>query len=320
MAGSDAIYATARSEQREELLRLAARSDAKGLAQLACHLGALGATGILVWSARGTWWLLPALLLHGIVLVFLFAPLHESVHWTAFRSRRLNDAVAWACGALLLLPPTYFRAFHFAHHRHTQDPGRDPELATPKPRTLCAYLRHVSGLPYWRERTLTTLQHACGRVDESLIGARQRPKLVREARLLLGVYALAGLASVAASSSALLYLWLGPILLGQPFLRLYLLAEHTGCPLVADMLENSRTTRSLAAIRRLAWNMPYHAEHHAYPALPFHALPAAHGILKARIAVQAAGYVAVHREIVAGLEPFGSAHEQPKISRSARRS
>ena len=86
------------------------------------------------------------------------------------------------------------------------------------------------------------------------------------------------------------------------------------------MLENSRTTRSLAPVRRLAWNMPYHAEHHAYPALPFHALPAAHHVLKTRIAVQAPGYLAVQREIVAGLEPFRSAGCQPKLSRRPRRS
>jgi fatty acid desaturase len=273
---------------------------------------------VLVWSARSTSWLLPAMLLHGIILVFLFAPLHESVHWTAFRSRRLNDAVAWASGALLLLPPGYFRAFHFAHHRHTQDPARDPELTAPKPRTLGAYLWHVSGLPYWRERIVTTLRHARGRADEPFIGARKRPQIVREARQLLGIYLLALLASIAAWSDALLYLWVAPVLLGQPFLRLYLLAEHTGCPLVANILENSRTTRSLAAIRRLAWNMPYHAEHHAYPALPFHALPAAHRLLKSQIAVQASGYVAVHREIVAALDPIGGA--KARVTRSARRS
>ena len=260
------------------------------------------------------------MLLHGIILVFLFAPLHEAVHWTAFRRRRLNDAVAWACGAVLMLPPAYFRAFHFAHHRHTQDPARDPELASPKPRTLADYLWHVSGLPYWRERVSTTIRHACARVDEPFIGARQRSAIVREARLLLGLYLLAAVGSIALSSTALLYLWVGPALLGQPFLRLYLLAEHTGCPLVASMLENSRTTRSLAPIRRLAWNMPYHAEHHACPALPFHALPAAHRLLQARIAVQAPGYVAVHRAILAGLRRGDAAPDQAMLSRSVRRS
>ena len=143
---------------------------------------------------------------------------------------------------------------------------------------------------------------------------------MREARLLLGACLLALLISIAASSAALLYLWLGPVLLGQPFLRLYLLAEHTGCPLVANMLENSRTTRSLAPIRRLAWNMPYHAEHHAHPALPFHALPAAHRVLRARIAVQAPGDVAVHREILALLRPGGGAADRTGLSRNAGRS
>src|SRR5262245_49691426 len=113
MATTDAIYATARPAERDALLHLTVRSDPKGIVQLAGHLYALAATSALVWSVRSTPWLLPAMLLHGIILMFLFAPLHEAVHWTAFRRRRLNDAVAWVCGALLLLPPAYFRAFHF---------------------------------------------------------------------------------------------------------------------------------------------------------------------------------------------------------------
>ena len=301
---SEAIYATtaASAAERRALLALAARSDRRGLGQLGLHLAALLATGTLVALARGAPWLAPALLLHGLVLVFLFAPLHETIHRTAFRRRRLNDAVASAAGAILILPPEYFRAFHFAHHRHTQDPLRDPELSTPKPATLGVYLWQVSGLPYWGERIATTLRHACGRVDEPFVARHLKPRIVREARTTVGVYGLLALGSVLAWSDALLVFWLAPALLGQPFLRMYLLAEHTLCPLVPDMLRNSRTTRSVALVRRLAWNMPYHAEHHAHPALPFHALPAAHALLKNRIAVQAAGYAAVQREIVSRFE------------------
>jgi fatty acid desaturase len=199
------------------------------------------------------------------------------------------------------LPPDYFRAFHFSHHRHTQDPAHDPELAVPKPDSRWAYVRHVSGMPYWRSRLVTMLRHASGQVDEPFIDTRLRPRIVREARLYLAVYAVVLILPVAAGSPAVLVAWLVPALIGQPFLRCYLLAEHTGCPMVADMLENTRTTRSLAVVRRLAWNMPYHAEHHAYPSLPFHALPAAHRLLKDRIAIQAPGYVAVNREILEGL-------------------
>lgn len=31
--------------------------------------------------------------------------------------------------------------------------------------------------------------------------------------------------------------------------------------------------------RKLAWNMPYHAEHHAWPSVPFHFLPFVHKLL-----------------------------------------
>jgi len=97
------------------------------------------------------------------------------------------------------------------------------------------------------------------------------------------------------STAALLY-WVIPALLGQPWLRLYLLAEHTGCPAVADMFRNTRTTLTIPLLRWLAWNMPYHAEHHVAAAVPFHQLPALHRLLRERIVVLTPGYLAFHRQ------------------------
>jgi fatty acid desaturase len=286
---------------RAQLKVLAARSDAKGLRQLAAHAGLLTVTGLIVWRAVGSPWLAPALVLHGAALVFLFAPLHECIHRTAFRSIWLNDFVAWICGAVLVLPPNWFRHFHFAHHRWTQDPRRDPELATPKPATLAAWLLQASGLPYWRAEIVGLVRRAAGRVDDHFVPSRGRAGVVREARLYLLLYAAIAAGAAAAGSWAPLTWWVGPALVGQPFLRLYLLAEHAGCPLVPDMLRNTRTTLTNAAVRLLAWNMPYHAEHHAFPAVPFHALPAVHAILRDDLAVVSPGYIAVQRQIIAGL-------------------
>lgn len=294
-------FAPATILDKARLKTLSARSNAKGLAQLAGHGLALAATAAAVTAARGGPWLAPALLAHGVVLVFLFAPLHETIHRTAFKSRWLNDLLAHLCGALLVLPPAYFRAFHFAHHRHTQDLAQDPELIRDKALDLGAYLLTVTGWPYWRERIATTLRHAAGRVTEPFVAEHQKAAIVREARWLWTAYALVAAASLAAGSLAALLYWIVPALLGQPFLRCYLLAEHTGCPRVPDMLRNSRTTRSNALVRALAWNMPYHTAHHAYPAVPFHALPAAHAVIAPQVAVRASGYLAVQREIVAGL-------------------
>ena len=91
---------------------------------------------------------------------------------------------------------------------------------------------------------------------------------------MIAFYAVVLLLALWFKATVLLYVWIVPALLGQPFLRLYLLAEHGRCPLVANMLENTRTTLTNWLVRKLAWNMPYHAEHHAYPGVPFHQLPA----------------------------------------------
>ena len=197
-----------------------------------------------------------------------------------------------------MLPADYFRLFHFAHHRYTQDPERDPELATPKPRSLGQWAWHVSGLPNWIGNAKIIAQHALGRVEASFIPDNQKPAIVREARLHLAAYASLTVASVAAGSNALLIYWVVPALIGQPFLRLYLLAEHTLCPLVQDMYANTRTTFTNRLLRFLCWNMCYHVEHHAYPGLPFHALPDAHAVLKPRLKVTAPGYLAVTGQIL----------------------
>ena len=87
------------------------------------------------------------------------------------------------------------------------------------------------------------------------------------------------------------------VLLGQPFLRAYLLAEHARCPHVANMLENTRTTFTTALVRLIAWNMPFHAEHHAYPAVPFHKLPRFHEFVRQHLRTTERGYVQVQPQV-----------------------
>lgn len=55
--------------------------------------------------------------------------------------------------------------------------------------------------------------------------------------------------------------------------------RHTDCSEDHDPLSNTRTTHTVFAIRLLMWQMPYHAEHRRYPALPFFALSPAHQVV-----------------------------------------
>lgn len=284
---------------RETLRALSRRSDALGLRQLCLHALLIGATAWLVFASRGRLWLVPAMLIHGIALDFLFCALHESAHRTAFASRFLNEAVSWVAGALLILPPEFFRAFHFAHHRFTQDATRDPELARPPPSTLKGYLWHVSGIPNWIKRISVTLRHAAtGRPREFFVTEATRSAIVREARILWALYAgILAAALIFRSDAALIY-WIVPVMLGQPFLRMYLMAEHADCAMGEDPYANTRTTYTNGLVRLLTWQMPFHVEHHAFPAVPFHALCRVNERIRARIQVSAPGYLAVHTALL----------------------
>jgi fatty acid desaturase len=273
---------------------LTARANAPGLRHLALHLGAIGLTGAGIAVQVPLWWaLLP---IHGVLIVFLFTLQHECTHRTPFAQDRLSDILGHAIGVLLLNPFLWFRAFHLAHHRWTNRPG-DPELEGRPIDSRARWLWHVSGLPWWASQAGTLLRLVRGRERPVWLGGAARARAEREARILLALYLLAGLSLL--WSPLLLWLWIVPVLLGQPVLRLYLLAEHGDCPRVADMLENTRTTFTNRIVRALAWNMPYHAEHHLFPQVPFDRLPELHRLVRDRLKVTAPGYAAFTRQYLA---------------------
>lgn len=280
------IVTSLSQEQRD---RLTERSDIPGLPLLFLHWGAIIALGTLIAFKVPYWPLL--MLPQGILIVFLFTLLHETIYQTAFRSPWLNEAVARAASFMLALPADWFRYFHFAHHRFTQDPENDPELAFAKPETRWQYVKHVSGLLVWRGHLATLVTNASGRCRDRYVPPKGAAKVRNEARVMIALYAVLIALSLYFATPALLFAWVLPALLGQPFLRLYLLAEHGRCPLVANMLENTRTTITNMMVRKLAWNMPYHTEHHAYPGVPFHRLPEFHSLIKCHLKEIERGYI-----------------------------
>src|SRR5205807_8116172 len=90
-----------RSLDRETVRQLSQRSDAPGFLQLAVHLALLGATAAGVFVSRGTVWVAPALLLHGIGLSFLFCALLSRIHPTAFARRWPHELGSPGAGTVL---------------------------------------------------------------------------------------------------------------------------------------------------------------------------------------------------------------------------
>jgi len=285
---------------RDEMRNLSKRSDAPGLQRLLLLALVIAATGSLIFNAFGSYWLLPALFIHGVVLAHLFSLQHESEHHTAFKSRWLCDVVSTVCGFIILVPSRYFRHEHTAHHRYTNQPGVDPELID-VPRSRLDYVLYISSIGYWYGLLSALLRNAFNQFSEyenGFIPEAEKPRIRIEAILFLAAYTLIALISVWAETAAVLWYWVIPLALGQPVMRAIRMTEHVGRPQIKDRGTNTRTTLVSAPFRFLCWNMNYHAEHHFAPAVPFHALPALHERLKGSLFVEPGGYIGAHRDIL----------------------
>lgn len=286
---------------RAELRALMTRSDGAAFRRLAGWIALLLSTGTLVWLSLGTWWMLPAMFVHGVVLVHHFSLQHECVHYTVFRTRKLNDHAGVVCGWIIGLPHQFFRYEHCDHHTYTQLHGEDPEMIE-LPKTIWGYLWYLSAIPYWRTKLSEIVRHALGRLNATerrFVPKVAEPTLIREARVMVAVYALIGIAMVAFQWWAPLWFWLIPLILGEPVMRFVRMTEHVGRPTVSKMRVNTRTNLVSKPMQFLCWNMNYHAEHHYASSVPFHALPRLHEKLRDHIHVEPGGYLGAHRDIIA---------------------
>ncbi|MGO9991206.1 MAG: fatty acid desaturase [Steroidobacteraceae bacterium] len=274
----DEVFARRDIIETATLRRLCVPSDAKGIAQAVSHLGAIMCTGTLLWFALGTWWIVPIFMVHGVLINFLYAGQHELSHWTVFRTRGLNEWLGRAFGFILFYPRTFDQVQHMAHHRFTQDWAQDGELARDR-YTLRSYLLWMSGLSYWVTRWRRIARFSVGRVTEHYLPATRHAELIREARFHVAGYALIGAAAAYAHSGAVVILWLAPMLAMKFVHQLQNTIEHLGLPHAANVLHNTRSTRTNALMRWLAWQMQYHTAHHAFPGVPFHRLRELHEII-----------------------------------------
>lgn len=138
--------------ERETLKSLQQRQNVSSLIRLTLQLGAfLLCAGSVILSASFPVVAACFTVVLGGIWASLFAPFHECAHLTAFRSRRLNTIGGWLSGILFGMAPTVYRAFHWEHHRYTQDRSRDPEIMSALdllslwPKTMSQWLSMISG-------------------------------------------------------------------------------------------------------------------------------------------------------------------------------
>ncbi len=288
---------------KKALKQLMRRSDRPGLIHLGLWILLLGASGGLLAASLGTWAVIPAMIFHGTVLtVPAYAFSHECAHGTAFRTRRLNEAVFWITSLIYIQPPTFRRFAHARHHTYTWIRAKDAQMPFETPLTIRSWLLELSDLDQYRYDFGHMLRNAAGRFSPEVIDftpASELPKLKRESRIFLAAYGLGALAAVATGALwPLIYIAI-PRLVGGVVMQLYTIIQHA--ELAEDQADLTKSTRSFttnAFSRFLYANMSYHLEHHLYPTVPFHALPRLNAALAEQLPAPSRGLFRTNLEVL----------------------
>ena len=315
----DEIFHPRPDESREQVRTLMGRKNDSGVVRFALQFALMAAAGVVMILSYGEngWLWSVAMLVMALCVPPMFAVAHETVHRTAFSTRRLNEVIRLISSFTIFYVPDWFRHFHFAHHRCTNDPKHDPEIAPfgfPMPAftgSLPLYFTLITGVALvgFKIAMMGLLALPLSRNFFGRYFAYVKPPALKrmqwEARICSVAHAswiVGGLLWWPGVAS----LFIGQ-LVGHGLLGCFLAAEHSGLPHEASVLERTRTTKTNGLVRYLMWNMPYHAEHHAYPSVPWHALPDLHTIMKDELIHIVPGYPHMHRRIFGQLvrgKPF----------------
>lgn len=291
---------------RKQLKELMQRKDGPAIRDTLIWFAALGISGMAGYVSWGSWLALPCFLVYGVLYGSASdSRWHECGHGTAFKTRWLNGAVYHIACFMILREPTLWRWSHARHHTDTIIVGRDPEIAVQRPTNLAALLLNVLALKSGAVAFRKLLLHATGRLtgeEKTFIPEMERHKVYWPARLYLAIFA--GIAIwCLAIDSIFPAMFIGlPTFYGTWLQLVFGVAQHGG--LREDVLDhrlNSRTVYMNPVLRFLYWNMNYHIEHHMFPMVPYHALPALHAVIKADCPAPSRGLIAAYREILPAL-------------------
>lgn len=282
------------------------RRDGPAIRDTLLWFAVVGLSGAAMAAAWGTAWFVPAF--------FIYATLycgpadsrwHEAGHGTPFKTRWMSDALYQVASFMVLRRPTRWRWSHARHHTDTLIVGRDPEIAAPVPTDLLTMGLNLFALKGGPKELARVVANAFGRLDaqeKTFVPEMEWPRLVREARLWLLVYAaVSGVALLTQSWLPLFFVGL-PSFVGAWLYNFFGLTQHAGLPEnVLDHRRNCRTVHMNPVFRFLYWNMNYHVEHHMFPMVPYHALPALHELIKADCPPAYKGTVEAYAEIIPAL-------------------
>lgn len=288
---------------RAELRKLLERRNGPAVRDTFIWFGLLGLSACATIGLWGTWWaLLPYMVYAVLYATASDSRWHETGHGTAFRTDWMNNALYELASFMVMRESVVWRWSHTRHHSDTIIVGRDPEIQVSRPPNLRAHAASIFALGVYRGYFPGLILHMRGRVtdhERTFVPESEFPKIFRNARIILGVYAITLALSAALQSWLPVFLIVLPHFFGTWLMILHNTTQHAGlAENVLDHRLNCRTVFMNPVSRFIYWNMNYHVEHHMFPLVPYHALPRLHALIKDDCPPPYPSIFAAWREIV----------------------
>lgn len=287
---------------RKVLRRLTRKSDARGLTHLAGFWGLQIAFASAAIAFAGTAAGIAAFFFYSVMFSFNESLRHECHHRTAFRNQKINATVHWIAGFLCIKEALGDRWLHTQHHSYTLNRQLDPEIMTERPPSWWAMLGQLAVLPIKFPMLKDMALMALGRFPEpifAVLPASEKPKVIWSCRFMIAGYIMIFLLAALIQSIWPLVLIFGARLVGGFVQMSFAQTQHVGLPDdITDHRLNTRTIYLNPVLQFCYWNMNYHAEHHLFPSVPFHQLPALHAQIKDQSPTPYRGMIAVWKELI----------------------
>ncbi len=291
---------------RKRMKELMQRDDSLAIRDTVIWLGLLIATGWMAHLLWGSWWSVPVFVIYGVLYGTVGdSRWHEGGHGTAFKTSWMNTAVYHLGSFMMTREPVSWRWSHARHHSDTIIVGRDPEIAVPRPTPIWRLLLLFTGIPQVIAEFRKLIPNCFGRLtaeEADYLPVSERNKAILAARIHVLIWVASITASIVMGSVEPLMLVGLPTLYGRWLATVYGLTQHAG--LAEDVLDHrlgARTVTMNRLNRFLYWNMNFHVEHHMFPTVAFHALPALHEEVRADMPAPYHGLVDAYREIIPAL-------------------
>lgn len=190
-----------------------------------------------------------------------FTPQHEAVHGSVSKKHAaLNGIVGRLAGVPLLSPFHAFKRLHLTHHKHTNDPEKDPDFWSGKGPWFILPIRWLTQDFYYWYISITSIKETSKSRKTEVIGT------------LCVFYGTAFWMATSGHLEAVIWAWIVPSRIASALLAFMFDYLPHRPHRIASKTDPFKATRNIhapgATMLFLAQN--YHLVHHVFPTAPFY--------------------------------------------------